>query len=94
MIEGSERSTTKCCGVCGLRTDPGSSEVYSCSCFIRNVDRDLHGARNYYIKGKSRIQDDCVDKEVYKFVNAEVLSVVVGAALNSICSGTAITVRG
>jgi len=92
VIEGSEWGTTKCCGVCGLRNDPGSSEVYSCSgCSVRNVERDLHGARNYYIKEKSRIKD-CVDKEVYKFVKSDVLGVV-DVVLNSICSGTAITVR-
>lgn len=55
------------------------------------MERDLHGARNYYIKEKSRIQD-CVEKEVYKFVKSEVLGVV-DATLNSICPGTAITVR-
>ena len=92
VIEGSEWGTTKCCGVCGLRNDPGSSEVYSCSgCSVRNVERDLHGARNYYIKEKSRIKD-CVDKAVYKFVKSEVFCVV-DVVLNSICSGTAITVR-
>lgn len=88
IVEGSEWGTTKCCGVCGVRNDPGSAEVHSCSgCSVRNVERDLHGARNCYIKEKSRIQD-CVDKAVYRFVKSEVLGVV-DVVLNSICSGTA-----
>lgn len=96
VIEGSEWGTTKCCGVCGLRNDPRSAEVYSCSgCTVRDVERDLHGARNYYIKEKSRIHDSVERAKraaVYRLVKTEVVGII-DAVLASTCSGTAITVR-
>lgn len=95
VIEGSEWGTTKCCGICGLRNDPGSSEVYSCSgCSVRDVERDLHGARNYFIKEKSRINDSVekAKKATLRFVRSEVVDLV-DSVLTSICSGLAITVR-
>ena len=91
VVEGSEWGTTKCCGVCGLRNDPGSSEVYSCSrCFVRGVERDLHGARNYYIKEKSRIQTSLEEskKRLGKKIRTEVSDVVdsmVDSIVDSIC---------
>lgn len=51
VVVGNERETSKACGLCGRKNEVGSSEVFSCGfCPLRSADRDLHGARNFYLK--------------------------------------------
>jgi len=45
-----EEYTSKTCGRCGALNDIGSSEVYKCQHCNLEIDRDLNGARNEYLK--------------------------------------------
>lgn len=44
-----ESYTTKTCGNCGKECDVGGATLFSCPCGY-NMDRDVHGARNIWIK--------------------------------------------
>ena len=45
-----ESYTTKCCGRCGTLNNVGSSEIFNCiNCGLQQ-DRDLHAARNIYLR--------------------------------------------
>ena len=46
----SEAYTTKTCGSCGHLNTVGSSKVFRCSECGLHCDRDLHAARNIYMK--------------------------------------------
>jgi transposase len=46
-----ESFTTKTCGCCGnIKEDVGSSKVYNCDKCLYTCDRDIHGARNIWLK--------------------------------------------
>ena len=45
-----ESYTTQTCGKCGIRNMVGSDKIYKCSSCNYICDRDLHGARNIFIK--------------------------------------------
>ena len=49
-IECTEEYTSKTCTRCGYLNNVGSSEVYDCENCWLNIDRDVNGARNIYIK--------------------------------------------
>ena len=53
-----ESYTSKTCGKCGeLNENLGGSKVFKCPqymCLYR-MDRDIHGARNIYIKNKKKV---------------------------------------
>ena len=49
IVEVDERYTTKTCGSCGIMQDVGSKKIFSCSCGYE-LDRDIHGARNIFLK--------------------------------------------
>lgn len=51
IIVSSEEYTSKTCGLCGALDDNlGSSKTYSCKLCPFEMDRDLNGARNIYLK--------------------------------------------
>ena len=56
-----EEYTTKTCGNCGTLNDIGSSEVFKCSNCNLRAERDLHAARNEYIKSINIIKIELVD---------------------------------
>jgi transposase len=45
-----ESYTTKCCGRCGTLNNVGSSEIFNCIKCGLQQDRDLHAARNIYLR--------------------------------------------
>ena len=46
-----ESYTTKTCGCCGnINNNVGSSHIYKCNKCNYEADRDIHGARNIWIK--------------------------------------------
>jgi putative transposase len=51
MILVSEAYTTKTCGLCGnIKENVGSSKIYKCDNCSYCMDRDIHGARNIWIR--------------------------------------------
>lgn len=49
--EVDESYTSKTCGGCGeLNENLGSSKIFNCNLCFYKMDRDIHGARNIYIK--------------------------------------------
>jgi putative transposase len=52
-----ESYTTKTCGGCGHINDAvGSAKHFTCSNCPYNLDRDIHGARNIWIRTVASIQ--------------------------------------
>jgi putative transposase len=50
VIDCSEAYTSKTCGFCGeLNTTLGGSKTFTCHCGYK-LDRDIHGARNIYLR--------------------------------------------
>jgi putative transposase len=49
-----ESFTTKTCGKCGKLTDVGINKVYSCMHCEYKADRDVHGARNIFIRSLTK----------------------------------------
>ena len=45
-----ESYTTKCCGRCGTLNNVGSSKVFNCDNCLLEQDRDIHAARNIYLR--------------------------------------------
>lgn len=55
VIEVSEAYTSKTCGQCGnIDANLGGKKTYTCSCGY-TCDRDIHGARNIYLRAISNI---------------------------------------
>lgn len=51
VVECNEHSTSKTCGICGQKMEIGSSETFGCVlCNLWGPERDLHGARNIFLK--------------------------------------------
>lgn len=46
----SEAYTTKCCGICGNCNAIGGNKVYKCTNCDYEIDRDVHGGRNFFIR--------------------------------------------
>lgn len=45
-----ESYTTKCCGRCGELNDVGKSKIFNCAYCSLQQDRDIHAARNIYLR--------------------------------------------
>ena len=45
-----ESYTTKCCGRCGTLNEVGSSKMFNCNNCLLEQDRDIHAARNIYLR--------------------------------------------
>jgi len=57
VIEVSEAYTSKTCGSCGhMDENLGGKKTFECSCGYK-CDRDIHGARNIYIRAINNIWD-------------------------------------
>ena len=57
VIEVSEAYTSKTCGSCGYMDENlGGKKTFECSCGYK-CDRDIHGARNIYIRAINNIWD-------------------------------------
>jgi len=50
LIIVNESYTSKTCGFCGILNDVGGNEHYSCDNCKMEIDRDVNGARNIFIK--------------------------------------------
>jgi putative transposase len=50
LTDCTEEYTSKTCTRCGTITNVGSSEIYNCSSCKLEIDRDVNGSRNIYLK--------------------------------------------
>lgn len=50
VIDCCESYTSKTCTNCGVLNDVGSKKLYHCKACKKNIDRDLNGARNIFIR--------------------------------------------
>lgn len=50
LIDCTEEYTSKTCTHCGVLNNVGSSEIYKCNSCKLEIDRDVNGSRNIYLK--------------------------------------------
>jgi putative transposase len=68
IIEVNEAYTSKTCGKCGKVQNIGSKKTLKCSCGLE-IDRDLNGARNVFLKNFSLASKDSSITDVFSVVN-------------------------
>ncbi len=68
VIEVNEAYTSKTCGKCGKMQNIGSKKIMKCSCGLE-LDRDLNGARNIFLKNISLASKDSSIADVYSVMN-------------------------
>ena len=68
VIEVNEAYTSKTCGKCGKMQNIGSKKIMKCSCGLE-LDRDLNGARNIFLKNISLASKDSSIADVHSVMN-------------------------
>ena len=68
IIEVNESYTSKTCTNCGKQQNIGSKKIMKCSCGTE-LDRDLNGARNVFLKNISLASKDSSILDVYSGMN-------------------------
>jgi putative transposase len=68
VIEVNESYTSKTCTNCGKQQNIGSKKVMKCSCGLE-LDRDINGARNVFLKNISLALKDSSITDVYSAMN-------------------------
>lgn len=68
VVEVNEAYTSKTCGKCGFIQNIGSNKIMKCSCGLE-LDRDLNGARNIFLKNIHLASKDSSIPDVYSGMN-------------------------
>jgi len=68
VIEVNESYTSKTCTNCGKQQNIGSKKIMKCSCGTE-LDRDINGARNVFLKNISLVLKDSSMLDVYSGMN-------------------------
>lgn len=68
IIEVNESYTSKTCTNCGKQQNIGSKKIMKCSCGTE-IDRDINGARNVFLKNISLASKDSSILDVYSGMN-------------------------
>ena len=68
IIEVNESYTSKTCTNCGKQQNIGSKKLMKCSCGTE-LDRDINGARNVFLKNISLASKDSSILDVYSGMN-------------------------
>jgi putative transposase len=68
VVEVNEAYTSKTCGKCGFIQNIGSKKIMKCSCGLE-LDRDLNGARNIFLKNIHLASKDSSIPDVYSGMN-------------------------